>query len=164
MNYYNINTALFNYVSLRASSTVAFHPTVKTVGFPGLHFVISDCGSGIAGTIRHDASALPGSGDRNADSHVAQHDRNIGAVIRNNTVFRRGEVQLRLQSHCGFGCRSRLGSFSSFSSRAMEQQGFQAFLIIYRLLQLRKTTIDAVRVNDSENQQSAILRPQTWQV
>ena len=39
MNYYNINTALFNYVSLRASSTVAFHPTVKTVGFPGLHFV-----------------------------------------------------------------------------------------------------------------------------
>ena len=40
MNYYNINTALFNYVSLRASSTVAFHPTVKTVGFPGLHFVI----------------------------------------------------------------------------------------------------------------------------
>lgn len=31
MNYYNINTALFNYVSLRASSTV---------GFPGLHFVI----------------------------------------------------------------------------------------------------------------------------
>ena len=37
MNYYNINTALFNYVSLRASSTVAFHPTVKTVGFPGLH-------------------------------------------------------------------------------------------------------------------------------
>ena len=39
MNYYNINTALFNYVSLRASSTVAFHPTVETVGFPGLHFV-----------------------------------------------------------------------------------------------------------------------------
>ena len=39
MNYYNINTALFNYVSLRASLTVAFHPTVKTVGFPGLHFV-----------------------------------------------------------------------------------------------------------------------------
>ena len=31
MNYYNINTALFNYVSLRASSTV---------GFPGLHFVM----------------------------------------------------------------------------------------------------------------------------
>ena len=40
MNYYNINTALFNYVSLRASSTVAFHPTVLTVGFPGLHFVM----------------------------------------------------------------------------------------------------------------------------
>lgn len=40
MNYYNINTALFNYASLRASSTVAFHPTVETVGFPGLHFVI----------------------------------------------------------------------------------------------------------------------------
>ena len=39
MNYYNMNTALFNYVSLRASSTVAFHPTVKTVGFPGFHFV-----------------------------------------------------------------------------------------------------------------------------
>lgn len=39
MNYYNINTALFNYVSLHASSTVAFHPTVETVGFPGLHFV-----------------------------------------------------------------------------------------------------------------------------
>lgn len=40
MNYYNINTALFNYVSLRASSTVAFHPTVETVGFPGLRLVM----------------------------------------------------------------------------------------------------------------------------
>lgn len=39
MSYYNINTALFNYVSLRASSTVSFHPTVETVGFPVLHFV-----------------------------------------------------------------------------------------------------------------------------
>ena len=47
---YIATSSLYNYIDTKKLLLSAYHPTVETVGFPGLHFVISAEPSGVSRT------------------------------------------------------------------------------------------------------------------